>query len=100
MVISPASMQNKTFGEAVQSSVTWTPELREKLQHMVKYSDHEGVCNVREHHPPPRPEDFDFSKPFIPPPQPPKMIWGYPKLDTVYKPPVHCNSIEENLIQT
>lgn len=95
IVQQPTSMANKTFGEAIQASVTWTPELREKLQNMVKLSDHEGVCNVKEKHPPPQPEDY--YTPFNPPPPPPKMIWNYPKVDKIYEPPLRCN-VEENII--
>jgi hypothetical protein len=95
-------MANMTFGEALEKTVTWTPELRQKLQDMVKNSDHEGVCNVRDRHPPPPSpeEEVDyFSESFRPPHPPPKMIWRYPKVEKEYRPPVRCNN-EENTIPT
>jgi len=98
IIMSPSSMANKTFGDAVQASVTWTPELREKLQHMVKDSPHEGVCNVREEQPPPTPEEY-WAQQQNPPTPPPKIMWNYPKLDKIYQPPIKCNNnIEENII--
>lgn len=88
----------RTFGDAVQASVTWTHELRQKLQHMIKDSDHEGVCNVKEDRPPPTPEEY-WALQQNPPTPPPKEMWGYPKLDKIYKPPIKCsNNIEENII--
>jgi len=98
VITSPASMANKTFAQALEATVTWTPELREKLQRMVHLSDHEGVCNLRE-----PPSKDDEGQPAFgpelsgPPPEPPKQFWTYPKVDKIYRPPAKCNA-EENAI--
>lgn len=92
LILSPKSMANKTFAEALESTVKWTPELRRRIQKMVRYSNHEGVCNIREHREPPKPEDF--MAPMVPPISPPKMYWNYPKIDKIYKPDQQCKARE------
>jgi hypothetical protein len=85
VVTSPKEWANKTFGDVLTTSVNWTPEMREEIQQLLTKSDHEGVCNVKETQPPP------FYTPFNLPPEPPKMILNYPKVDKWYSPPTRCS---------
>lgn len=75
---SPASMANKTFSEALDENVKWTPELVQELQKMLVESDHVSVCSGKgadQGPPPPPPSGFNSdrsrSRQRRPPPPPP-----------------------------
>jgi hypothetical protein len=122
---SPASMANKTFSEALDQNVKWTPELVQELQKMLVESDHTSICAGKgpEQHGPPPPGLKEMQQRRArgpsrgpPPPQgremdggdgpmPPRdpelekmMIINYPKLDHYYEPPRTCDN-RENFIE-
>lgn len=73
---SPASMANKTFSEALDENVKWTPELVQEIQEMLVKSDHVSVCSGKPAGgPPPPPPGFNTDRSKgrhrRPPPPPP-----------------------------
>jgi len=128
VIKSPPSMANKTFSQALDENVKWTPELVQELQKMLVESDHSSICSGKgpeEHGPPPPglkniqkrqrggpqrgppppagPPSREMSgKNGPPPPMDPElekmMIINYPKLDKYYEPPQTCDH-RENVIE-
>lgn len=124
VIKTPVAMANKTFSEALNENIKWTPELVAEMQELLVKSDHVSICSGKgpgaEGPPPPPPQGFKngkgdreqlrrgppgppqgFEKNGPPPSLPPELEEmlkvNYPKLEREYSPPQTCSGDDNSI---